>query len=168
MSSRQKYTASSISSWILLLQRWTVDHLEDVLWQRFLSQSKIEINMQRQMRQLHWYLLSFSVKNLAVSGKSWTSQKEAIPTATVNTPSIIKIHSHPCLPPIPSMFWIAAARSPPGKELDLGRYIRLFYHLPNAPATVADVKKSATRDPSSLRLYQLSWFLISTSFRPNR
>ena len=50
----------------------------------------------------------------------------------------MKIQAQPGLPPMPSILWIATARKPL-----------------KAPAIVEDVKKTATRVPSSVRLYQL-------------
>ena len=53
-------------------------------------------------------VLSASVRNLAVSGKSSIIQKEAAPARTVARPSRIKIHAQAGLPPIPFMFEMAA------------------------------------------------------------
>jgi hypothetical protein len=81
---------------------------------------------------------SASVRNLALSGKSWIIQKLAAPATTVASPSRMKIHAHAGLPATPSMFAMAAASRPP-----------------KAPETVAAEKKSAARRPNSERLYQL-------------
>ena len=51
---------------------------------------------------------SASVRNLAVSGKSWMMKNESAPATTVASPSMMKIHAHAGLPPTPSKFEIAA------------------------------------------------------------
>ena len=51
---------------------------------------------------------SASVRNLAVSGKSWMMKNESAPATTVASPSMMKIHAHAGLPPTPSSFEIAA------------------------------------------------------------
>ena len=79
-----------------------------------------------------------SVRNLAVSGKSERMKKDAMAQRTVRRPSRMKIHDQPGLPPTPSIFAIAAARSPL-----------------NAPAMVAEEKNTPIRVPSSSRRYQL-------------
>ncbi|KAG6552271.1 hypothetical protein Mapa_006122 [Marchantia paleacea] len=80
---------------------------------------------------------SSAVKNVAVSGKSGTSQNEAKPARTVTRPSRMNIHAQPGKLPTPSIFEIAAARRPP-----------------KAPETVAAEKKIAARKPNSRFLYQ--------------
>jgi len=79
---------------------------------------------------------SSSVRNLASSGKSWTIQKDAIPMTIVARPSRINIHAQPGFPPTPSIFAMAAARSPP-----------------KDPAKAAAEKNTAERMPNSLLLY---------------
>jgi hypothetical protein len=56
---------------------------------------------------------SCSERNVAVSGKSWTKKNDKRPKPTVTTPSMMKIHAQPGLPPRPSRCAIAAARRPP-------------------------------------------------------
>lgn len=56
---------------------------------------------------------SFSLRNVAVSGKSCTIQKERSPKPIVTMPSMMKIHAQPGRPPRPSIFVMAAARRPP-------------------------------------------------------
>lgn len=89
-----------------------------------------------------------SVRNLAVSGKSDKMKKDAIAQRTVKSPSRIKIHAQPGLPPTPSILARAAARSPL-----------------NAPAIVAEEKNTPTRVPSSLRRYQLKESVRSRRWR---
>ena len=102
-------------------------------------------------------LRSVSLRNSAVSGKSCNIQSDARAQSTVNNPSRMKIHAHPGFPPIPSMFWIAEARSPPVQlPVSLHRDTMMQRNLLKAPATVAEEKNTATLVPNSERLYQLN------------
>lgn len=47
--------------------------------------------------KLSGFIRSSAVRNLAVSGKSWITQYDAIPIRTVTRPSRMKIHSQPCI-----------------------------------------------------------------------
>ena len=58
-------------------------------------------------------LRSSSVRNFAVSGKSWITQKEAMPTRTVRRPSMMNIQAQAGFPPMPSILAMAAASRPP-------------------------------------------------------
>ena len=87
---------------------------------------------------------STSERKCASSGKSQTIQKEAMPIKTVANPSKMKIHAHPCFPPIPPILPIAAASKPP-----------------NDPDTAAAEKKIADLIPNSLRLFGPSQLQVS-------
>lgn len=56
---------------------------------------------------------SVSLRNVAVSGKSWTKKNDRNPKTTVAAPSRMKIHAHPGIPALLSSLKIAAARRPP-------------------------------------------------------
>lgn len=76
----------------------------------------------------------------------------------VNSPSRMKIHAQPGLPPIPCILLMAAARRPPTDDTvnhEIQQKQKHLVDILNAPATVAEEKNTATRPPSSERLYQL-------------
>jgi hypothetical protein len=90
-----------------------------------------------------WYLSlyttnarSSSVRNVAVSGKSYSVKYATIATTTVSIPSRMKIHLHPARFPTPSMCAMPYASSPE-----------------NAPATLAALKNSACRNWASCLAY---------------
>ena len=106
-----KELAIHICTWKLPLPRWVADLVEAVVLRTSLDW---EPSIDRQSQNSKYnHILSSSVKNFAVSGKSWTIQKDATPTKTVKMPSRMNIHDHPGLPAIPFIFDIAAARRPP-------------------------------------------------------
>lgn len=100
---------------------------------------------------------SASVRNLALSGKSWTIQKDKSPPTIVVKPANIKIHSQPCFPRTPSIFEIAAFGG--AKSVEILRKIETLLtasKAPKAPDIEAAEKKIAERKPNSERLYQLN------------
>jgi hypothetical protein len=60
---------------------------------------------------------SVSLRNVAVSGKSWTKKKDRSPKRIVAAPSSMKIHAHPGIPNFLLRLKIAAARRPPKDPL---------------------------------------------------
>ena len=68
---------------------------------------------------------------------------------------VLKIHAQAGLPPIPSIFDIAAYASSLSSENNLISHWLTASRPPNAPETVAAEKNNAARMPNSERLYQL-------------
>lgn len=83
------------------------------------------------------YCCSQGFSQLADCGESGKIQYKAAPTTTVKIPSRMKIHLQPERPAMPSIFTIAAAKSPEKAE-----------------ANEAALKKTAMRVWTSKRQYQ--------------
>lgn len=77
---------------------------------------EVKAQLASHLREQLYFLRSVSVKNFAVSGKSDRIKKDAIAHSTVASPSRMKIQAQLGLPPTPSIFAIAAARSPPSES----------------------------------------------------